>query len=189
MVLGILVEQEFHSSRLKLLFQHYRECGRPGQMPRRSDIDPSRMIRAMPNTYIVTVERGERGDTEFLLQLFGTELVYLFNAELTGERICKVDLGDWGLEWRSTLRYAMRTQNPVVAIHRLEIAQRLPIEIEHLALPLSTDGATVDRLIGAIDLLSTDRAALSDELSRIEWSSTRKIGEDVRVVLSYARSG
>jgi hypothetical protein len=83
----------------------------------------------------------------------------------------------------------MRTQHPVVAIHRLEIAQRLPIEIEHLALPLSTDGATVDRLIGAIDLLNTDRAALTDELSRIEWSSTRKIGEDVRIVLRHARSG
>lgn len=155
---------------------------RGDRLPRRSDIDPAQMIAAIPNTYIVVVERSPAGETTFRLQLFGTELVRLFGAELTGEQVCTLDLGDWGNEWRSTLRYAMRTKAPVIAVHRLEVIRHLPITIEHVALPLSQDGSTVDRLIGAIDVLDDDRDALRSHVNSIDWSSVRRIEDDRRKV-------
>lgn len=174
--------QDFQSARLRALFNHYCKVAVDERLPRRADIDPSQMIPAIPNAYIVAVEYGARNETEFRLQLFGTELVRLFGAELTGEQVCKLDMGDWGAEWRSTLRYAMRSRLPVVAIHRLEVIRHLPITIEHVALPLSSDGSTVDRLIGAIDLLQSDRDALGERVSSIDWSSARRIVDGHRKV-------
>ncbi|HNB27260.1 MAG TPA: PAS domain-containing protein [Alphaproteobacteria bacterium] len=173
------MSQEFQSARLEALYSHYRAMMRGERLPRRSDIDPSQMIAAIPNTYIAAVDRSSADDTRFRLQLFGTELVRLFGAELTGEQVCTLDLGDWGTEWRSTLRYAMRTKAPVVVVHRLEVIRHLPITIEHVALPLSQDGLTVDRLIGAIDMLEDDRDAIRNHVNRIDWPSVRRI-EDSR---------
>ena len=180
--LGASLSQEFQSSRLKALYGHYRAVMPGERLPRRSDIDPAQMIAAIPNTYIVVVERSPAGDTTFRLQLFGTELVRLFGAELTGEQVCTLDLGDWGNEWRSTLRYAMRTQRPVIATHRIEVIRHLPITIEHVVLPLSQDGLAVDRLIGAIDMLEDDRDALRNHMGRIDWSNARAVTDGLRKV-------
>lgn len=170
------------SARLRSLLDHYRSVARDGALPRRADIDPVQMIPAMPYTYIVQVEYGQDAQSEFRLQLFGTELVYLFGAELTGEQVCRLDMGDWGTEWRSTLRYAMRTRLPVAAIHRLEVIRHMPMTIEHVALPLAKDGVTVDRLIGAIDLLEEDRDTFREHMSSIDWSHARKVVDGQRSV-------
>jgi hypothetical protein len=176
------VPHSLKSARLRSLLDHYRSVARNGSLPRRADIDPVQMIPAMPYTYIAQVEFNREAQSEFRLQLFGTELVQLFGAELTGEQVCRLDMGDWGTEWRSTLRYAMRTRLPVAAIHRLEVIRHLPITIEHVALPLSSDGVQVDRLIGAIDLLDEDRESFREHMTSIDWSHARRVNDAQRSV-------
>ena len=175
--------QDFQSARLGALFDHYRQFARDGKLPRRSDMDPSQMIAALPFAYLVVVERLANNESAFRLTLFGTELVHLFKMELTGRQVCQLDMGDWGTEWRGTLRYAMRTRQPVLAAHGLEVVDRVPITIEHLALPLSTDGFSVDRLIGAIDFLGQDGNDLADTLNRIDWPTSRTVNAQRRAAL------
>lgn len=142
------------SQSLHLLLQHYLEARGERRMPARGDIDATRLGPVLPIIWVNTYE-PEAGT--FRYRLAGEEVNAIFGAPIagrllsdfvSGERFDQVN-GDFLRVVREEL--AMLARGPMY-----RCADRIALG-ERLALPLSSDGATADGIIGA-----TARSALVD---------------------------
>jgi hypothetical protein len=78
----------------------------------------------------------------------------------------------------------VETKVPVVAVDKIKLSNGRELEVEHLALPLSDDEVTVDRVIGAIDFLVLPESELKDVLAKLDWSATKHVDVPKRLMIT-----
>jgi hypothetical protein len=177
------MRQVLESRRVAAVYGHYVAARGNRRMARRRDIDPASIRQQLPYLYIVQVERSG-GELHFRFRLMGTELVHVFKREGTGGYVRELELGGWEVEWRNSLVYAVETKVPVVAVDKIKLSNGRELEVEHLALPLSDDEVTVDRVIGAIDFLVLPESELKDVLAKLDWSATKHVDVPKRLMIT-----
>lgn len=143
---------EFSDSFLKGLYASYDDARRGDRIPTRADIDVFARPQALPYIYIVDAIRGD-GTSRFRVRLMGTGLVAHLRRECTGQFVRDLPLNGWQLEWSEVLQRAMATRRPVVSAARLPLSDGLRLATEHVSLPLSKDGETVEQILGAVAFL------------------------------------
>ncbi|HYM31603.1 MAG TPA: PAS domain-containing protein [Candidatus Cybelea sp.] len=134
-------------SRVKGLYDYWlSKCG-GRRMPPRAALDPLEMKPWLGHLLIVAaLDDGN----DFLYNLYGTTLVQLFGFEATGKRVSQAVAE--GLITEVVLneyRKVCKSGQPHY-IQRMRSAAKQHMTIEKLILPLSNDGAAVDRLLTAI---------------------------------------
>jgi hypothetical protein len=155
-------------------------------IPARSDIKPESITRELPYLYIAEVMRDEAG-MWFRFRLMGTKLVENLKQEGTGKMLLDLQVGGWEVEWRKNLVYATQIKLPVVDESTIHTESGLRLDIEHLALPLSTDGINVDRVFGAIDFYNSSEKSLSVALPMLDWNAISSIELEKRIIISNLR--
>ena len=168
------------------IYAHWIEACGASNMPKRVDIDPSRIKRALPYVYIAQVMRDEDG-VWFRFRLMGTKLVETLKQEGTGRLLLDLQIGGWEVEWRKNLLQVAKSFLPVVDESTITTGTGAKLEIEHLALPLSEDGLTVDRVLGAIDLQDMGGMTLSDVLPSLNWNAISTIELEKRIIIASLR--
>ena len=117
----------------------------PGQLPARRDLDPARVVRLLPDIWMLDVHRAP---FRMRYRLVGTAVVAAHGRELTGQ---------WFDEAHPSLapEYYKRYQD-VVETHQpswrrgtpvLDQRSRMLLVVENIVLPLADDGTTVDILL------------------------------------------
>ncbi len=130
------------SNILRQLFQYWDEKRGHRPAPSRDDIDPGQMVEFLPNVFLIDVEEEPR---RYRIRLMGTALVHWSGRDLTG---CHVDeITDQVL---GALDELVTTWEPWLVTGEYEKKTDRVILYELLALPLSSDGATVNMLLGGI---------------------------------------
>ncbi len=130
------------SNILRQLFQYWDEKRGHRPAPSRNDIDPAQMVEFLPNVFLIDVEEEPR---RYRIRLMGTALVHWSGRDLTG---CHVDeITDQVL---GALDELVTTWEPWLVTGEYEQKTGRVILYELLALPLSSDGATVNMLLGGI---------------------------------------
>ncbi len=130
------------SNILRQLFQYWDEKRGHRPAPSRDDIDPGQMVEFLPNVFLIDVEEEPR---RYRIRLMGTALVHWSGRDLTG---CHVDeITDQVL---GALDELVTTWEPWLVTGEYEQKTGRVILYELLALPLSSDGATVNMLLGGI---------------------------------------
>ena len=131
------------------LFEYWDEKRDHRSAPSRENIDPAQMVEFLSNVFLIDVEEEPR---RYRVRLMGTALVHWYGRDLTG---CHVDeITDQVLAaldelvmiwepWRVTGEYEKETGRAIV--------------YELLALPLSSDGATVNMILGGIAQVPLDK--------------------------------
>lgn len=128
------------------LLRYWQLVGRGG-VPSRADIDPADIPRLLSNVLLIDVQRAP---IRFQVRLCGTEIDRLLDRNFTGCFLDDMTVGYF--ERDILLDYAE------VVLHKLPKVTRRSILTERghwlhyqrLLLPLSTDGWTVDKLIGGV---------------------------------------
>jgi hypothetical protein len=76
---------------------------------------------------------------------------------------------------------------PVVDESSITTQTGIKLAVEHVALPLSEDGTTVDRIFGSIDFFSHSENELRAMLPQLDWKKISSIELGKRIIISNLR--
>ena len=130
------------SNTLRQLFLYWNEKRGHRRAPSRDDIDPAGICEVLSSVFLVDVEAEPR---RYRVRLMGTVLVQWYGQDITGRYVDEItdqvlgaldELVTTWRPWRLAGEYVRRSGRVML--------------YELLALPLSTDGATVNMVLGGI---------------------------------------
>jgi hypothetical protein len=129
--------------RLQRLYDYW--CIKRGARtaPMRCDMRPEDIPSLLPFIYIIEVF-----DWRFRFRLAGSNVVAEYGAELTGKYLDEIDLDGAETPIIAEYRRVVFSRQPAASRWRIKLGGR-EISYEHLLLPLSNDGRTVDMLFNA----------------------------------------
>jgi hypothetical protein len=127
------------------LFAYWASLRRSGGLPARRDLDPGGIKRLLPTISLIDVVPGP---LDFRIRLAGTGLYDVYGREITGRRLVDVYNTAAADYWRGELGKVVREMRPSAGVHNLAWRGASHLSILWLRLPLSSDGATVDMILG-----------------------------------------
>jgi hypothetical protein len=130
---------------LKQIFAYWRQKKGSRIAPSRNDIDPAEIVKLLPYIALADVVRDP---LRFRCRLVGTQIVAAYGQELTGVFLDEVDLNAHQHEIIDEYRRVVERCEPVCASREYTRHDGRHIRYERLALPLSSDGETVDMVFG-----------------------------------------
>lgn len=145
---GAALPEPVTDSAFHALYDYWRSRAPAGRLPGRQHIDPLDIPKLLPGIGLFDVMRG--GDRyRFRFRLMGSAFVEAMGADNTGRFIDEVVLLAVKYEaLYQTFRTIVERQQP----HYWETAVTMPgrefVALKRLALPLASDGETVDMIIG-----------------------------------------
>ena len=126
------------------LYDYWRETAGLRLMPARSDINPFKVPKLLPCIGLIDLTDG-LGEARF--RLAGTRLRDIYGEEITGKRLDLVFTGASADYWRDVHARVTEEGLPLHGVVRGPVCGREHIVLFWLRLPLSTDGAKVDRVL------------------------------------------
>ncbi len=131
----------------QLLYAYWNEVRGERIAPRRFEIEPSRIARLLPETFIL--ERRERKD--YLFRLAGTQVCELFGRELRGLNLVAL----WSPEDQEALVRILESVCREGAVGVVGIEAHEPLgerktQLEMLFLPLIHSELDISRLLGSL---------------------------------------
>lgn len=126
------------------LFDYWLRAAGRRSMPARSDLDPLKVPRLLPHLGLIDLRDGvDQG----LFRLAGTRLRDIYGHEITGKRVSQVFSGDCATYWSRIHRRVAEKGLPAYGVVRGPVEGREHVVLFWLRLPLSDDGAQVDRIL------------------------------------------
>ena len=127
------------------LFAYWAGLRQRGSLPRRSDLDPSRIKRLLPTVSLTQVVGEPR---EYRLRLAGTGLYGVYGGEITGKKLTDVYNSAAADYWRGELDQVVAERRPRAGHHSMAWRGASHMTLLWLRLPLATNGADVDVILG-----------------------------------------
>jgi hypothetical protein len=126
---------------------YWRAMAGSKPMPSRAEIDPVEMRSFLEKVLLIDVlDNGE-----FVFRLCGTEIREANQRDLTGRRADAESLGASVPQFLDAYRRTIAARGPVFFVGRVWWQDRGYVSFEQVILPLSTDGARVDKLLCVVD--------------------------------------
>jgi len=113
---------------------------------RRSELEPREIVSLLPLIFMLDVQNDPR---RYRIRLMGTEVVQRFGGEYTGRYLDELDFGATKAQVLVDYGRVADSVEPQLAFSEYAQQGRGRIQVERLALPMSTDGRHVDRVLGA----------------------------------------
>lgn len=126
------------------LYDYWQSCAGKRKMPSRKDIDPLSMRQHLPFISLIDICDGMRGAT---VRLAGTRLRDIYGVELTGKCLADLEWGEKRRYWRTVYGGILASATPKNGAVRGPIAKRDFVTLFWLRLPLSDDGARVNKIL------------------------------------------
>ncbi len=137
------------------LFDYWSSMRNGKALPRKTDINPLRIPKLLPNLGLIEVDRSQ--GVRFRIKLYGTNAVEVAREERTGKFLediaqnlsaeTRATIID---RWQQACLRAYETRLPHFTVGRRKDPER-SFHIVHTAvLPLSADGNQVDHILGLI---------------------------------------
>ncbi|ODA66876.1 PAS domain protein [Methyloligella halotolerans] len=127
------------------LFDYWNALSGSGTIPNRSDFDPQRIPRLLPNICLIDVKGGLAGSR---FRLAGTALRNIYGAELTGSRLETVFQGRPAEYWRRIHGAVIEQGAAQSGVVRGPVKDRGHVVMYWLRLPLLLDGPDVRFILG-----------------------------------------
>lgn len=140
----IAKSDEIDSPRIRQLFDYWQSKRRDGRLPRRADIDPAEIPQLMPNLLLVDVEYDP---FRVRYRLVGTQIVEATGFEFTGKYLDEIVLPDDEGPFLESYQLAAERKAAVLARIKWRLDAETTGEYDACFLPLSEDGATVDKVL------------------------------------------
>ena len=132
------------------LFAYWSSLRDGGLLPGRRHLDPAGIKRLLPTVSLIDVipETRRLGAPEYRMRLAGTGLYGVYGREITGKRLSEVYNTAAADYWRAELGKVVAERRPAVGVHSLAWRGASHLSILWLRLPLASDGAEVDMILG-----------------------------------------
>ena len=141
------VGEPYEPGSLRRLHTYWRSKCRGDRLPGRQDIDPTDLPDLLPNLFLFDVEASEAG-RRYRFRLTGTGFDKTFGNKLTGQWADEIAPPGRTRPLIAACEEAVTTKRPHFWRNVLTPPNRAVLRYQRLVCPLSTDGETVDMLIG-----------------------------------------
>jgi hypothetical protein len=132
---------------LTALFEHWKRLKGERLAPARKELRPEKLpFGVLPQIYMMDVVAGP--PLRFRYRLAGTGVVREFGSELTGKFADEVDLDMVSREIIAEYQRVVATAEPAASNWSYVKKDGRHLRYEHVILPLSDDGKTVNILLG-----------------------------------------
>ena len=132
------------------LFAYWASLKEGARLPSRRHLDPGDIKRLLPTVSLIDVL--PRSDTvaplDYRVRLAGTGLYGVYGREITGKRLIEVYNTAAADYWRAELGKVVAERRPAVGAHNLGWRGASHLSILWLRLPLASNGADVDMILG-----------------------------------------
>ena len=142
------LQSRIRSSKLQLVFNHWRNCRAGKPFPGRCDIDPAAMREALPH---ITVTRISYDPFRVLYRLVGTEVVRWSKQDFTNRYADELVFQDDDRDWTDYYRQVVDLRTVCFGVTYWRVTYARPYWIEHMICPLSSDGVTIDQCLAVED--------------------------------------
>lgn len=140
----------FKTAIVRQAYEYWRSKCAGGRLPRRADIRPEEIPGLLPYLFLVDVI----GDPPtFRYRLVGTQINQWAGREYTDVAL---DEREYGPNWRlvhDIYADVVKRREPVLSEYSAPWKERDFLTYERIVAPLSSDGAAVDMLLGALNVL------------------------------------
>jgi hypothetical protein len=126
------------------LFDYWLSSAGRRRMPARSDLDPLKIPRLLPDIGLIEI-KGAIDDARF--RLAGTRLHQVYGQEITGKPARDVFAGEQAGYWHRVHESLVAQTAPLSGAIKGPAKDRDHIVLFWLRLPLSEDGRRVDRIL------------------------------------------
>jgi hypothetical protein len=127
------------------LYAYWAGLRHGAHLPGRCDIRPEDFKRLLPTISLIDVRRDP---LDFRLRLAGTGLHTVYGREITGRSLGEVYNSAAADYWRTELTKIVEDRRPAVGVHSLAWRGASHMSILWLRLPLASNGADVDMILG-----------------------------------------
>jgi hypothetical protein len=127
------------------LFSYWASRRQAGRLPCRASIHPAHFKRLLPTISLIDVARDQ---PRYRLRLAGTGLYPVYGREITGRTLEEIYNSAAAEYWRVELDKVVKDRRPAVGVHNLSWRGASHISILWIRLPLATNGADVDMILG-----------------------------------------
>ncbi|WP_416896276.1 MAG: PAS domain-containing protein [Minwuia sp.] len=151
------------------LRDYWLELAKDKAVPLWRDFDPTHVRKLLPNTVVVDVSDAE---PRFRYRVIGTRVTEIAGRDATGRNLDADLYGDLLDEMIWTFRRCADTAEPLATIGRVHFAERDWLTLEHLFVPFSRKGGTLDTIVSSLDVLEGDtRLAYADQRTEkiLDW--------------------
>ena len=150
-------ERIIEDKRLLALYRYWESKRGDRTMPARADIDPAEIPALLPLILLVDV----LGPGNYRYRLTGTEIVSNFGVDVTGKTFAEALPGGAYAEYIAGLASdVVSTGRPLYSEGAFMAEGIVDRKVRRLVLPLSTDGHTVDMLLGGQTVIAANKDAL-----------------------------
>jgi hypothetical protein len=147
------VKPRVKAAKLRALEEYWRSKMHGDALPARRDLDPWEMRAVLPQVFMVTVTRNPM---RFWFRLFGTGAAEEYGADVTGQYLDEIDLDQVQSGIIEHYKTATLEGRPVYSRCHYVKNDGKSLHYERVLLPLSSDGETVDMLLGGIVPIAAD---------------------------------
>jgi hypothetical protein len=141
------------SDALRALEAYWRSKRHGSTLPARRDIDPWEMRNFLSHVFLVTVTQNPM---RFWFRLVGGDVEQEYGEELTNRYLDEIDLDRVRHDVFEDYETAVREARPVYARCNYLKDDGKHLHYERVLLPLSSDGETVDMLLGGAVTIKSD---------------------------------
>jgi hypothetical protein len=126
------------------LFDYWRACAKGNSMPSRSNINPAAIPPLLPG---ISVLDAGRQPAEIIYRLAGTRLRDIFGKEVTGKSVFDLEFGEKRNYWLAVYRKVIDEKVPMQGAVKGPVADRDHVVLFWMRLPLSDDGAIINKIL------------------------------------------
>jgi hypothetical protein len=112
------------------------------------DVDPAEIKSTLPHIMITGVTYEP---FRVFYRLVGTEIVHWAGLDFTNRFADELIFDDDGRDWTDYYRAAIESRKPAYGLTDWIVESRVPLWVESLICPLSSDGRTIDRCLAIED--------------------------------------
>lgn len=144
------------------VYDYWRSRCKGGVFPSRFDIEPEQLREHLPMvTLIETVDRETQ--MRFRYRLAGTGFWSLYADEIQGQFVDELPIGDRVDYWQRVLGNIVEKRRPMAGVTRTGTPTGGHLAQFWIRLPLSTDGQTIDMILGYDHLVKLSDVARQEE--------------------------
>lgn len=151
----------------KAIYDYWRSRCKNGGFPSRFDIEPEHITAHLPTVTLLEIS-SRASAPRYKYRLAGTGYWPLFEEEIQGRYIDELPIGDRREYWHRILGKIVESRRPMAGVTRPGTPLGGHLAQFWIRMPLSSDGKTIDMILGYDHLVKLSSVASSpEEVARI----------------------
>ncbi|MCF6275930.1 MAG: PAS domain-containing protein [Robiginitomaculum sp.] len=147
MLAGNALRHQMILPQQQYVYDYWRSKCQVGRLPCRSDIDPADICEHLPMISVIEIcDMAEQ--TRFKYRLAGTGFWEMFDAEISGQYIDQLPIGNRREYWHRVLSRVLELRRPSAGVTKPGTPMRGHLAQFWIRLPLSDDGVNVTSILG-----------------------------------------